>query len=929
MRKFNISYRFFIVLILIFSTFYSFAIPQKSQEQIDVENLIRMGWQLYDRGEIDKALKIFNRVLENCKKFGFREGEAVLNWSIAEILKIKGEFILAKNHYEISLEISRDIGDRKSEAMNLSSLGNLLSLDMGDNSRALVYYREALKIYRNMNDKVRENYELGSIGYVYLVFGDYSKALEYFKQSLKLSREINNKKFEYEALEFIGDVYVFLKDTKKAINYFNLSLKIANEIDDPKYKKAILRKYGTLNELQGNYSEALECFEKGLKISIISGDKKEQSNFQGNIAGIYEKLGQYSKALQYYKGSLENYREINETYMEGLVLLKIGSVYNSLNNNLEAMKYTIAGLKITASLDNRYGLLWGFYHAGIAHMNRGDNDMALSYLKHSISTLESVRKRIQEEKYRIFYFGNNDIIYERIILLLSYLNLKKQHNDFAKEAFIYTEKSKARALLEMLAEAKFGLRMGLSKKDIEYENFLYRNIEKLRNSRRNATKEDVIKVYRKLRTAEEKLEEFKIEISRTNPLYASVQYPQPITIEEVQNRILKDKKEALLEYYIGNENSFIFVITKKEIRLLSLGKNNSEFAKDIEKLRRPFRRIEESIVELNKFDLTIAQNLYQELIAPAVPYLKGIKNIVVVPHGCLHYLPFEILVSQIDEKDIVEKGLLPEYGTPRYLIEDYSISYAPSASVLDPKLYIRETDNPKKGDILAIANPDFREVESGKPDETITNLILTKSMRERIQSLPYSEMEVGAIKKFFRNPFIYKNKHATEENFIEQSPYYPIIHLSTHGFLNETSPIYSSLVFAYNEAIKDVDLLHAYEVFNLDLNCDLVTLSACETTLEQKIEYVGGEGVVGLSRAFLYAGAKSLVVSLWKVEDESTSILMSEFYRNLKEKGLSKIEALRQAKLVLMKKEKKIGKRFLSYSHPFFWAPFILIGEPK
>jgi CHAT domain-containing protein len=366
--------------------------------------------------------------------------------------------------------------------------------------------------------------------------------------------------------------------------------------------------------------------------------------------------------------------------------------------------------------------------------------------------------------------------------------------------------------------------------------------------------------------------------------------------------------------------------------LIYINKENSELTKEIKIFREPFRKIKQGsflLEELKKFDLRLAHKLYNELFSPAMSYLKGIKQLVIIPHGCLNYLPFEMLVSRIDKKSIEEKVLFSEYATPQYLIEDYSISYAPSASVLDPKLLARDRKEPRDKKMFAIANPRFGTVLSKNPEDSKTHSFLTKSMLEKIGPLPHSEHEIEVIEKYFDETLICKNADATEENFIKQAPHFPIIHLSTHGFLNETNPSYSSLVFAYNEEIKDVDLLHAYEIFDLKINCDLVTLSACESGLGQQIEKVGGEGVVGLSRAFLYAGARSLVVSLWQVADESTSILMSEFYKNWREKGLSKIEALQQAKLSLMKKEKKIGNRLLSYSHPFFWAPFILIGESE
>ncbi|MFQ6118448.1 MAG: CHAT domain-containing protein [Methanosarcinales archaeon] len=939
--------------------------------------MIEKGDELLEKNEIDEALKIYNQALEECQKINYKDAEGELHFFIALILESKREYARALKHYENSLAIYREFRNKVGEANNLLGIGTIyhymsnysLALDylkealkiyqainlksgesqvflcLGDlfsgkseHSKAIQYYEESLKIFREIGNEAGKNLALSGIslelifwGEDYKDVGNYSKALEYYKRALKISREINNKINESLALGHISIIYGYLGDSEKQLDYLIQSLKITEEIKNWDLGWTFLSDMGSIYEYLGYFSEALQIYEKGIMKARNLEDKFYEGHFLTNIGRIYEKLGKYSKSSEYYNQALQIFREINDKFSQKNALANIGRIYQLyFGKYSDALNYYKHALKISEDLGIKSSIESNSLGVAYSYILRGEDNKALPYLKYAIKTLEFTRGKIQEEKYKIKFLEKRGFFYEMIIALFYRLHQKEPHKEYNEEAFLYTEKAKARALLDMLAEAKFGIKFGLSQKDIEFENSLYEEIEIARKFLISAkSEEEKTKIDQNLNRAEEELEEYKLKIKKINPLYASIQYPQPITVEEVQKNILKSKEEALLEYYTGYGNSFLFVITKEKFKILKLPKKNSELAEEIRKLREPFERVEESILELKRLDLKIAHNLYKELIAPAIPYLDGIKHLIIVPHGCLHYLPFEMLITNPVEKKTNENVSISEYQNPHYLIEEYSISYSPSASVLDPKLLYRKRTNPQKGELIAFANPDFGDISQEETEETTRNLFLTKAMRQRIEELPYAEQEVEEIKKYYRNPLILKKKEAKEESFVKNSAYYPVIHLSTHGFLNEAHPIYSGIVFSYNEEIKDVDLLHAYEIFNLDLNCDLVTLSACETALGQEIEKIGGEGVVGLTRSFLYAGAESLVVSLWKVEDESTSYLMSEFYKNMREKGLSKVEALRQAKLSLIKKEKKIEGTNFSYSHPFFWAPFILVGDWK
>jgi len=269
----------------------------------------------------------------------------------------------------------------------------------------------------------------------------------------------------------------------------------------------------------------------------------------------------------------------------------------------------------------------------------------------------------------------------------------------------------------------------------------------------------------------------------------------------------------------------------------------------------------------------------------------------------LHYFPFDILVTT------------DRQGAVRYLIEDHPILYTSSASLLRREKNERK---PAVKNLLAFGNPSFQNEQNQGVADWVHALIPFKSLLrlEQFVSLPFSESEVKAIAKNFPEAAVFLHADATEEMFKKKSPAYQYIHLATHNIADDQQPMYSKIVFAQPERDEEDGFLQTYEVFNLKLHADLVVLSGCSTGLGTLRR---GEGLIGMSRAFLYAGAKNLLVSLWPVNDESTAELMEVFYANLT-RGMSMVKALQQAKIKLIRSEN--WRR-----NPFYWGTFVLIGQ--
>jgi CHAT domain-containing protein len=300
------------------------------------------------------------------------------------------------------------------------------------------------------------------------------------------------------------------------------------------------------------------------------------------------------------------------------------------------------------------------------------------------------------------------------------------------------------------------------------------------------------------------------------------------------------------------------------------------------------------------------ERLYQELIGPIKDKFGSIKRLIIIPDGNLNYLPFEALVGQ---------GRIDH---PKYLIKDFRISYAPSATAL-ASLQDRKNLASLRKDLLAFADPDYDFASISRketdPDDILREFYLEQGFD--FSPLKYSAEEVRQISKLIKKKArdIYTEKSAREEKIKSLAlKDYKIIHFATHGFIDERVPLRSSLLLTLDQDPTEDGFFQAREIYNTDLDAKLVVLSACQTG-RGKLER--GEGVMGLSRAFLYAGAESVVASLWSINDKATSVFMKYFYKGLCQ-GLTKEEALQKAKLDMIESE---------YRHPFFWAPFVLNGD--
>jgi CHAT domain-containing protein len=704
-------------------------------------------------------------------------------------------------------------------------------------------------------------------------------------------------------LEWMSDLEGYFGRNESAKFYAEESLNRIRGFGDRYSESALLRRLGTIASKLGQYEEASKYLEESLK---ISKSLNHPSYVGASLYWIGDNLLRMNKpdeAVKYLKDALEYFNQIDMYFMRRSCYLSLGRSYMRLNKNIEAKKSFESAIEMAAKISDP-DIQWrshGFL--GRIAEKEENNQKAFEHYAKAISIIESMRAKFADPSLKTLFMKDKSRVYERMIQLL----YKMQRTP---EAFHYLERARARVMLDMLAEKT------LSSKNKEENELLNQDRDLRKRIEEISTRQEKISFERPQGSEEEISEPQKLEkpiselerlhsqhrailekLESLNSELASLVSINPLKASEIQE--LLDGETILIEYFIGMENRFIFLVTKEKVLAVPLEVDSKILFQKIREFR---DRAVEGITLDRLFSKAYERplsDLYEILIQPIEKEILGKKNLIIVPHGMLHYLPFQALLSR-DRK---------------YLIESFSISYLPSATVLK---YARAKNKGNRLDLFAAGNP-------------VTGFEL----------LPAAEEEVREVSTLFEKRLVLTGREATKASIKSQSPRYDLLHLSTHGEMIESNPLKSNLRFTPSG--KDDGRLTVSEIFDMEIKANLVTLSACETALGkgETGDFPQGDDLVGLSRAFIHAGAPSVVASLWKVSDDSTVQLMKTFYQNLR--GMPKAEALRKAQLDLRKSTvrftvtragggvthpvQKGSEETIECSHPFFWAPFILLGD--
>ena len=800
------------------------------------------------------------------------------------------------------LAVMKELDDKAEQVGTLSNIGALNDWQ-GNVQKSLESYAEALKILETLDNKPNRGLIMGNMGAAFEKLSDYPKALDYYHQALKIFEDIKDKGDAAWILGNLGTIATKLGNDTEALEYFEKALAILQEVGNRKYEGWALGTMGVIYKRLGDPGKSLQFLERALAIAREIGDKRIEVDHLANIGSHYQETGEYEKSA----ASLLQALEIAEQIGDKISLAEIHILLGILRRDQKDYGRSIDEYEKALTIAKDIGVprtIWNSeWGLAVAYGKKEDTAEAIRHYRNALETVESVRGKLATQEQKTGFLGETIKIYEGLINLLFRSREHGTTGGAVAESYHLAERAKARAFLELLAETKVDLASAMSSELEGEEKKLQVRLtdlqSRLLDPEMKAT--DKEEVYKELQGIESRYQEFIGELRQKSPEYAALAYPRPSSLAEVQNRVL-DRGTYLVEFFLGEDNVFLWVVSRdKVLRALSFPREHEVFKK-IEDYQTQIaqRRID--------FDFRLGKEIFDVLMKDALRDVPVSARLIIVPDGLLLRFPFEALVKDI------------KTGAPRYLLEYYTISYAPSASVLAELMGRKRLQPAGQVDLLALGNPMI--AVEGNSDRGLQE---QPRAGARPEPLPFAEDEVSSIGRLYQQngkiSELLVGDQALEEVLKSGDlGRFKALHLATHGFIDDRVPALSGLLLAPSRTPDGDDgYLRLNEIFHLKMNADLVVLSACETALGKEVR---GEGMVGLTRAFFYAGARSVVASLWMVNDQSTALLMEDFYGQYL-KGEDASTSLRKAKLGLLR---GTDSRF---RHPFFWAPFVLMGPSR
>jgi CHAT domain-containing protein/tetratricopeptide (TPR) repeat protein len=879
--------------------------------------------------------------------------------NLGVLYRIEGEYPKALEHHAQQLAIARQIGDKAVEASTLGNLGNVHYL-LGDFANALQYHEQHLLLARALGTLPSEARALENVGATYHALGEYSKARQSIQDSLALARETGHRSSEASALGNLGNVYLSLGQYTRATEQYAQALDIAREIGEPETEATVLGNLGSLHYRLGDRRKALECYEDSLRLAREIGNRLGETRAIANLGNIYDSLGEHANARDHYERYLSLAREIGDRAGEAEVLGSLGGTLFGLGESAKSREACEQSLALFESLGIEEGALIPLAILARLLLAEGGVDEAYRELTKAQRILERPEFRSLETgeasslRSQFAMWGEiaQDVTARRLVR--GNLGLEGLTR-VIREGFSQAGAWKGRALLEGIVEHRRGGRsratIGLLRERREFHAKHEATLRRLSEAIRQGKSSEVIQG---LRSEAEALrahaDRVSARLGEGSPPDAAVDLPPAGDPDALRVTVL-DSATALVEYAPGEKSLYAYLLTRDRLEFIDLGENDA-----VDGEVRDFLAVVAVPAAgpggVERLEAA-GRRLFDRLLAPVLARTtERWEGILIVPSTSLAALPFEALV--IGTK---ARGPRRSFADLEFVLDRYEITYAPSSPVLvelagtggrggESKMLVLADPTLASGDLPVVASAS----SEGAPERVRGVARITPALEE-FGRLPNTRREALAIAEVLsrhdtnRKAEIERGLNARSGSLSwpdfelrlgsqarpprvdEELRSYSVLHLAAHGIVDRELPQRTGIALAPGGGPDDDGFLAIADVLELDLDADLVTLSACETARGASLR---GEGIQSMARAFLYAGARSVVASLWLVEDEATAETMEGFYRRYLKEGMAPARALREAKLSLRKgvlSSSDARERGESV-HPYFWAPFIYIGLP-
>ncbi len=816
-------------------------------------------------GKFEQAVKTGKNALKFFESHGDELAAGKVEMNLGNILSRHEFHLKAKNLYASAHRRFLALGENVWLTMCENGLAITFAA-LNDFRRAERFYEQALTRARRENMSLTEAEIEASIGNLALFRGRFDRALKF----LELSRQ------KYEALKMphqtavaeleIADIYLELNLITEAVEIYG---RVADELHNLKMQGEEARaraNFGRAAVLQNEIESARNQLQKSARLYVLEKNKVGAAAVKLSEATLELNLGNYAKVLKLTQAA-EKFLELSENMRYCLTARWLeAEALRGTNKNAAARKILSSVYADSIKSEQPNTAQAAQISLGAIHVKQKDFRQAEKHFRQAIELIERARAPLAAEEFRMAFLANKLAPYENLAKI--YLAENK-----LKQAFAVIERARARVLAENLggAQAINGGQNKISSK-------LSKQLESLREelnwfySRINRADESEIENLQRAAVSREKqIADVMRQIESTRTSNAAriaedgkTSAANQANLKELQNRL--GERQALIEFVCFDGNLSAFVVTNKEINFLANLAKEKEIVASVESLQFQFdalrygtKSLGEHLGELKRRADFYLRKLYEKLVEPLEKFFDK-RNLIVVPVGALHYVPFHALTDG-----------------ENYLVQTREIVYSPSATVW--------------------------QFLASKPIRQLKTALLMGFADERI---PFVNDEIKILRDIFRQSRSYTDEQATFAAFTKNAPNFDVLHLACHGNFRPENPLFSSLQLADG-------WITVRDICSQNLKAEIVTLSACETGLNK---IFAGDEILGLARGFLSAGASSLVLSLWTVNDEAATVLMEKFYAELKT-GKTAAEALRIAQINFIERG----------LHPYFWSPFALIGR--
>lgn len=867
-----------------------------------------------NQGNPRKALEYVSLAAQLAGEAGDRKEQLTALGNLAAVYARLGQTQQALDSLRKTLPIRRQMQDRRGEAQALQYMAAAFA-QLGEPDKAVEAYRESLPLAAATGDKRGQLMTLANLGTAEMALSEPREALGALRQALPLSRELGDAHLEETTLTDLARVYLYLGDSDRALDYNSQALKIQRRIGDKRAEAVALSNLAAAYEYTGERQKALDSYRQALPLAREASDRAVEANLLDSICTVLLGRGEAPAALPDCERALALSRDLGDRQREAISLVNAGSVYLALGQREKALQALRAGRNQLSAIGDRLHESKALFWLAKLAAEGGDWQAALQQLDSALAIDEALRAEMIGSELRSAYFATVLRQYELRIDVLMRLDRLHPKLGYDVQAFETSERARARSLLDLLSEPAGAIREGVDTELLRRERIVRALLRaKAERQIRLLAGKDAARVaaveaeMRGLTTQYRELEE---RILVESPRYAAFIAPQPLTLAQLRQGYLDDGT-LLLEYALGSDRSFVWAVDGKTFRSFELPGRPA-----IDRLAR------RAYAELSgkgalPADSSLAK-LSRAVLGPVAGWL-GSRRLLVVTEGALQYIPFSALPSPRTP------------GTP--LIVDHEVVSLPSASTI---AFIRrgmEKSRRADGTVAVLADPVFAaddpRLASSKSASRSPAQPAAAEEAERVapepkpvefERLPSTRREAEAILSLVPPPqrfsaLDFDASLATATGGLLSR--YRFVHLASHGVLNSVHPELSGIVLSLVDRAGHPQngLLQTTDIYNLNLHAELVVMSACQTALGAEVR---GEGLVGLTRAFLYAGTPRVVASLWTVPDLSTAELMARFYRFMLVGGLRPAAALRRAQISIWNEGR--------WARPYYWAAFTLQGE--